>query len=53
MPSPRVSQHLPNLLWIRCDLWESKSFKAEGCFPVQSGDVLKQDWKEFDFMRDI
>jgi hypothetical protein len=52
-PPPRVSQYPPNLLWIHRDLWEKKSFKVKDCFPVQPGDVPRQDWKELDFAWDV
>jgi hypothetical protein len=52
-PPPRVNQRSPHLLWICKDLWEGKSFSMADCFPVQPGDVLKQDWKELDFARDV
>jgi hypothetical protein len=52
-PPPRVNQRSPHLLWIFKDLWEGKLFSTADCFPVQPSDVLKQDWKELDFARDV
>jgi hypothetical protein len=51
--SARVSQSPPNLFWIHKDLWDSRSFQAGDCYPVQEGDVLRSDWKEGLFAKDF
>jgi hypothetical protein len=56
VPRPRaarVSQILPNLFWIRRDLWESKKFGSEDCYPAKEGDILKPDPKHGAFIGDI
>jgi hypothetical protein len=35
--SARVSQAPTNLFWIRKDLWDSRSFQTNDCYPVQEG----------------
>jgi hypothetical protein len=52
-PTARVCKIHPNLCWIRRDLWESRSFRAEDCFSVSSGDTLRQDWKMGSFAQDF
>jgi hypothetical protein len=49
----RVCQIHPNLCWIRRDMWDSRSFRAEDCFPVSSRDTLRQDWKTRSFAQDF
>jgi hypothetical protein len=49
----RVCQIHPNLCWIRRDMWDSRSFRAEDCFPVSSRDTLRQDWKTKSFAQDF
>jgi hypothetical protein len=46
LKAARVCHFLPNLCWIHCDLWESKSFEARDCFLVKDSDVLRSDLKQ-------
>jgi hypothetical protein len=49
----RVSHILPNLFWIRRDLWESKNFGSSDCYPAKESDVLKPDPKQGTFIGDF
>jgi hypothetical protein len=42
-----------SLVWIRKDLWESKTFEAGGCFPIGVGDSWSGSPKKLSFTVDI
>ena len=42
-----------NLVWIRKDLWDSKSFEPSDCHPVGVGDLWVSPPKKFCFASDI
>lgn len=42
-----------NLVWIRKELWDSKRFKAEDCYPVQEGDSWRSPPKRLNFAADF
>jgi hypothetical protein len=47
----RVSHCIPNLFWVRRDLWEARSFEPKDCFLVKETDVLRSDLKQLFSLR--